>query len=190
MDAYGPKAWKPAPTPRASERPRRILTRASLQQVREVRSSALKHLARSPQATDSAEACAPVRAIALSAPANVALGHDWDHANASYWFWATDAREDAFVYNEDVLLVAGTAGAAEFEVSRSFSASSVGERIFKVLIDHNTQLAGYWHGISSGLSAVCIELRQLAGSRVTEPLLCMQAGASIPRLPPNELSEL
>ena len=70
-----PKARKPKLPPRASERPRRILMRATLQQAREVCDSELRHLASLSQATDSAEAYALVKSIAPSAPTTLAWGH-------------------------------------------------------------------------------------------------------------------
>ena len=58
--------------------------RASLEQSRKVCDVKLKRLARSSQVTDSGEAYELDKAIALSAsPNTIALGHDWDHANAS-----------------------------------------------------------------------------------------------------------
>ena len=69
--------------------------RASLQGAREACDSELKRLGRSAQATDSAEAYPPVKAIALSSPGNVALGRDWDYQNAHFRLRATDAHKEA-----------------------------------------------------------------------------------------------
>ena len=102
----GPKAWEPRPTPRAPEHPRRLLKRASLQKGREVCDAALRRLVRSSQATDSAEPFALVKAFALSSQANVVLGRDWDHANASYWLRATEAHKEASAVDEEMLLAA------------------------------------------------------------------------------------
>ena len=92
--------------------------RVSLGQVRKKSGTGFKRLARSPQASDSAQAFDLVKAIAIEAPLTTpAMVHDWGHVSASYWLWASKARKGAFEYNREKLLAAATIGAAGFEVT-------------------------------------------------------------------------
>ena len=119
--------------------------RAILEQARKACDVGLRRLARLPEVTDPAEAYYLVKAIAPSAsPTNIARGHEWNRANASYRLWATGAHKEAPVYNDEMLLVAATARAAEFDAFRSYAVSLMEERIFKVLIAANTRITGYW----------------------------------------------
>ena len=114
MDACGPKAWKIG----LAEFRRRVLMRVSLEQVRKKSDMELKRLARSPQASDSAQALDLVKAFAIEAPPTTpAMVHDWALANASYWLRASEAHKGAFVYNGEKPLAAATTRAAEFEVT-------------------------------------------------------------------------
>ena len=47
------------------------------------------------------------------------------------------------MYNEEMLIVAATVCVVEFEVFRSFDASSAEEHVFKALIAANSQVSGY-----------------------------------------------
>ena len=138
------------PTPRASVHPRRILMRSSLRQARD-QDSEIKTSQLPWGSTDPAEAFALAKAFAISNPTNVASAHDWGHANASLRLWATEGRNKAFAFNEEKLPVAATVRAAAFDVSRSFSVSSVKERIFKVLIAVTTRITRWWQGSLPGI---------------------------------------
>ena len=69
-----------------------------------------------------------------------------------------------------MLLVAAPVCAAEFEAPRISSVSSVEKHIFKAIF--------------------CIKLRQLTEFRAIKPSCFMEAGASIPQLPPSEFFKL
>ena len=168
MDAYDPEAGELG----QSERPRRVLIRASLEQGREACDVELKRLERSPEAADSAEAHHLVKAIALPAsPDTVASVQDWDHANASFWLRASEARKEAFAYNHEMLLVAASVCAAELEVRRSYPVSLMEEHISKLLTAAN----GRW--VSSGSPASFMELRGLADFLLAAPSRFAKVGA-------------
>lgn len=96
-----------APSRRESDLPRQILMHSSLHRARD-QDSELKTSQLAVKPDDSAEAHAIVRAMAISAPQNVAWSYDWGRSNASYWLWATEARREAFARDEKKLLLAAT----------------------------------------------------------------------------------
>ena len=67
---------------------------------------------------------------------------DWDHSNAIYWLWDTEAEKESFSYENRQRVGAATFCVAESHVSRKFALSLMEDLLFKVLIDANTQLTG------------------------------------------------
>ena len=176
-------------TQRSNEHPRRIMMRASPQQARE-QDSELKALQLSSRALDSAEAFALVKAPAISVPSSVASARDWEHADASFWLWATEASKEPCAYNEKKLLAAATIYVAVFEVSRIFSASSAEEHFFKVLIAANTQITGWRQGTQIGIISFPYEAAE--GRRVAfDGTMAPDEGWGLfPQLRPSALFEI
>ena len=171
-DDYDPIVWKFG----GAEFPRRVMMGASLEQARKESDAELKRLARSPQATDSAQAYDLIKATAIGAPPT------------RRELLALDFRiSEAFVYNDEELLVAAKMRAAEFEGPRSFLSHSTEDHIFKMLIAANGQVAEYWRGgligaISFRYRAATANGATFDGTRVLREGWGHNPGASFQRI--------
>ena len=96
---------------------RRVSMRASLHQAL-VEDEEPKLWARPDDADANERALARLKGIAqLGETPSVDIGANWDHGNARYWMWSTEAGAEAFVYTEEQLWIAATFVAAEFQFS-------------------------------------------------------------------------
>ena len=120
----------PQPAPKAQ----RLVVEASVRNSLELAAWSDRQLtpwARSAAPADLAATQQCSRELAnANAPQSQPSVADWDHANAQKWLWGTETDTDSLRFNKKQLVIAATFVAAELEVSRNISFSTIQPHIF------------------------------------------------------------
>ena len=70
------------------------------------------------------------------------FGPTWDHVNARWHLWGSEATQGAFAFNDDQLLLVTTLAVAELQVSRSYEQRFAEMRIFRIFAARSARVTG------------------------------------------------